>query len=307
MTKETDIELLLEQGGLKEHPGVKTALMFSQVTGDTSHIEDFVQLARLRTAHAEQLTPFPSPDADELPESGLFLGKNISADGQSGANSYLPVNSLHRYPHILVGGMSGSGKSWYLMGLARDLIELGEVVWFMDSEGDFIDLAGELGAEKLWVIRHDQLRRNPLEPLPGEDPILALGRLKTVLRETTYMRDGAVNLLSECVHKLYAQRGIFSGSQSYPCLADVYQEATSTRLRGNSRRSEYRETLQSRLGNLLDNMRSTYLCRRGHPIRELASHNIVWDITDLSQSRDLMHFFVADMALWLSVWKHRSG
>lgn len=306
MSQKPDIELLFEQGGLKNNRGANMALLLAQATGRSDMLERFTKLATLRAALVAEPHPFPSPETGELPDSGLSLGINVLANNHAGPEVYLPIDALYRHPHILVGGASGTGKSWYLgMHLCVQLIGLEEVIWFFDSEGDFVDLAAVLGPEKLWVLRHDQFRRNPLEPLPGEDPLVALGRLKTVLREATFMRDGSLNLMSELVHKLYTERGVFTGSEDYPCLEDVFQEAKRARWRLDSRRGQYGEVLMSRLGNLLDNMRPTYLCKKGFPITELVAHSIVFDITGLS--RDLAHFFVADIVSWVADFKLRSA
>lgn len=304
MNRRPDIELLLEQGGLKNHRGAKMALLLSQATGRNDLLETFTRLARFRAASVDTPHPFLSPGTDDLPDAGLLLGANVLANNQAGGGVYLPVDSFMRHPHILVGGASGTGKSWYIMDLCRQLIESGDVVWFLDSEGDFSSLLGALGPEKVWVMRYDQLRRNPLEPLPGEDPLMALGRIKTALREAGFMRDGSINLLSELIHKLYADRDVFGSGDNYPCLEDVYQEAKHARWRLDSRRGQYGETLLSRVGSLVENMGATYRCKRGFPITELAAHSIVFNIVGLS--RDLAHFFLDDLILWLADWKLRS-
>lgn len=304
MNQKPDMELLFEQGGLRNNSGAKMALLMAQVTGETDLLDTFMQLATLRAANAEELHPFTSAEDGELPTSGLLLGTSVQADGNLGERVFLPTDLLYRYPHVIICGPAGCGKSWEIKYLTCQEIERGEICWYFDSEGDFIDLAGALGTEKLWVIRFDQLRRNPLEPLPEEDPLVTLGRVKTVLREATFMRDGSINLLSELVHKLYTERGVFNGSEDYPCFEDVYQETKKSRFRLDSRRGQYAEVLLSRLGNISDNMQSTYFCKKGFPIEVLAEHSIVFDITGLS--RDLAHFFVDDIILWLADWKLRS-
>lgn len=298
-----DIELLFEQAGLKNHRGARLALFISQATGDNELLEEFTKLAMTKMAMNPDVLPFVSAAPDALDESGLSLGTNICANNVSGPGIYLPAEALHRHPHILVAGESGSGKSWYIVYLCRQAIQAGEVVWFFDSEGDFSDLIALVDAGQLWVIRHDQLRINPLEPLPGEDPLVTLGRVKTVLRETSFMREGSLNLMSEMVHKLYTDYGILNGGENYPCLEDIYQEVKRSPIRKDSLRGRHAETLLSRLINILENMRPTYLCRKGFPIDVLAAHSIVFDITGLS--RDLAHFFVNDLILRLADWKLR--
>ena len=80
------------------------------------------EMARLRSATNQNLHSFSSPRPQDLPDTGMFLGTMVYASSQLGPAVYLPSETLARHPHILVSGASGSGKSWHMMHIARQVI-----------------------------------------------------------------------------------------------------------------------------------------------------------------------------------------
>lgn len=195
--------------------------------------------------------------------------------------------------HMLVAGSTRSGKSSavasFLSGLPQEAR-----CWVFDPENDpvYLNLAVS-SADSFYVLDARDLKRNILEPPPGCSADTWLNQVKRNLRESCFLRDGSVAMLSVLLDHCRKAR---PGGQI--ALRHVYQSLVDLRYRLIQAGREYTfyETLKNRLESLLLNQ--MYACVKGFDLSHLAKKNVLFLCASLGS--DEYPLFVNDMLSWLS-------
>ncbi|MBI4020909.1 MAG: DUF87 domain-containing protein [Candidatus Aenigmarchaeota archaeon] len=215
----------------------------------------------------------PSPVAVTGPR--LVLGRATDL-WESGGEVALPVSALAR--HLGVFGQSGSGKSRLVKHLVQQAIEQGEKVWLVDPDGDYGDLCGLFPREMLWWIDVPAgvLQMNPWQA--EGDPRAWASVEVGLVRSVYYLRDGAASLLSALLNEAYARRGCLHGSGEWPSTASLVAEVDRLRFAQNSKSAAWLESLQRALRSMLDGAGAALDCVRGHDVRALREHSIVFHV-----------------------------
>lgn len=269
------------------------------LSGDDGLYNDLLQLLNDHLlVKRPELHPFvPSPQEGDLPREGVRLGRVEGS--QTGV--YLPVPLFSEGVGIF--GTTGSGKTRLMAWLVRQLVEAGVKVWVFDREEEMCHLLADLVLDgSLLALSYRDFRRNILEPAPGETPKECIDREASVLRGAFYMRDGSQNLFASEATRLFTERGIFSGSQEYPCIADLYERVQGIKPT-SERESEYLTTLKNRLGELVRGFGEVYEVSRGFPLERLLEHSILWRLLGLRRYHH--SFFVQDLLSWVMAYRER--
>lgn len=218
----------------------------------------------------------------------IFIG-NIILDQHYAGNLTLPLKSFNLHSAVL--GQIGSGKSYLIKHIVPQLKELRLTVIILDCEGEYGTLLKSCPPEDIWLFNPATDRDNFLEPPPGVAPKEWLNKLKNIIREVFFLRDGSLNLLGEVLTKLYRERGIFEDSDDFPTIIDLVRCLDSLSFRPGSRFSGYHESLVNRFKSLLDNLEPVLCCKKGYHIaKEKEGKIIIYNTASLSD--DVRSFYV---------------
>jgi hypothetical protein len=208
-----------------------------------------------------------------------------STDGvEIGAEVRLDIRTLAR--HLAILGSSGSGKSWLLRGVVRQLIRQQVPVWLFDLHGEFSDLLREFARDRLWFVKPPWMKLGLFQPPDGTEPRAWIGHISSLLRAVYMLGDGSVTILSGVLNELFLRRGCFRGSNNWPTLAHVKLMLDQMKFAQTSRSAGYRETLARCVRILLDRMPETFNVVRSMPIQEFTRRSVIWDVSEL-QPQDL--------------------
>lgn len=293
MNNNDDLKNKIELAGLKGNRGLNNLAKYPPFLSDVSFLEELNQILDLRAAFAPDPHPFPSPNDDALPLGGAPFSRIVRMDGTLGPWVPLATDVMDRYPHILMAGAAGSGKSWTVCHTIQNLTLSGFGSLILDTEGEYSNLTLYLPEDLCWVFDDMTFKRNPLQPLPGEERRRTYGRVKRVFREM-FLRDGSINLLGEKLVDMVGAGG--QAATLYSLLGQLGRE----RYRLDSRRGQYLESLKNRLGNVVEFV-NIYDCREGFDIRVwLRPGCIVLRLTALSD--ELRDFVVNDLVATIQDW-----
>ena len=105
--------------------------------------------------------------------------------------------------------------------ISPQLAEKGVCVKIFDNENEYKTLLKKTGPGNVYIFDTQKDKDNFLEPPAGISPKEWLAKLKNLIREVFYLRDGSMNLLHTLLHDLFASRGIFEGGDDYPTILDL--------------------------------------------------------------------------------------
>lgn len=80
-------------------------------------------------------------------------------------------------------------------------------------------------------MKHQDLKTNLFELLPGEDPKEGINRIVSGFRGAVFLRDGSENVLASLLQKTYCDLGIYEGSKQYPSLPEIYDRVCNLTFR----------------------------------------------------------------------------
>jgi hypothetical protein len=92
-------------------------------------------LTELLTPHLKWLRAKQAPPPENLPETGLIIGKSVFR----GEERMIRITEDDRRRHFYVIGQTGTGKSAFLSGLVRQDIENGQGVCLIDPHGELAE------------------------------------------------------------------------------------------------------------------------------------------------------------------------
>jgi len=287
----------IELAGLKGNPGMEKLAKYAPILKNANLLQRVERMLDLRSALAEDSHPFPSPDDETVAEGEILLGTVVRMDGSLGPQVYLPIGIMDRYPHIMMSGAAGTGKSTNLRCLIRQYTQERVGSLLLDTEDEYSNLLAYLPEGRCWVFDDKTFKRNPLQPLAREDRRRTFGRLKRVFRET-FLRDGSINLLGEELINIMDSIG------QEQTLHSLFGQLGRARYRLDSRRGQYLESLKNRLGNVVEFV-DIYDCIEGFDIRDwLGPRCIVMRLDALSD--ELKDFVVNEIIACIQDWTQQN-
>ena len=304
--QDPELEKRIELAGLKGNAGVRALAEASLISRNPAWRERLSKLLDPRLALAEEAHPFaPSPGPADLAPGDINIGTAIYADGSDGPAVDLGLDQLTR--HVLASGVAGGGKSFFLTYTAAQLIARKVPVWIIDTESEyFARLAPLFSPDELLYFDLNTFKRNPFEPLAGEGVLEMVSRCRDVFAEALWFGEGGKNLLSESLMSLLRERGVLSGGESYPTVAEVLDKVGKTKPRFTQRLAEYRASVVNRLTSVVD-LVQCYDCAKAGDFRVdkliESGKSIVFDVRG---GIDIQNLFVKDLLKAASVVLERS-
>ena len=174
---------------------------------------DHVQENRiLQSTAASYLLPFVSKQLND-PE-GVFIGVNAYNNSLAFVNPFSSRNN-----NINIFGVSGSGKSVTAKILMNRLYMRGIQIIVIDPEGEYVDIAKELGGEVISFSRENGINPFYVSSLQENDILDHISTLKTFFKFFIPQNhfDGA--FLDEALIKLYDQ-----GSPTFENLLELLKK-----------------------------------------------------------------------------------
>jgi hypothetical protein len=276
------------------------------------------ELMRTQTLDATTLaTMFPFLSNSLYMPDGVLLGMTETREPVM----LNPWDRSLENPHLFIGGVTGSGKSYLgKLLVERDLLlngSRGDQVFVIDPDLEYAGLAEALGGTVVRLAPGSEQRLNPFDVLPpGCDPGTYLrqarkgDRLAEKISDLHAMLDillaeysassftgGGVltkrekGLLDRALYETYRQVGITSDLRTHhrrpPLLRDLYDILRS----GICGPDE--TDLAGRLSRYVSGSLSSLFAEETSV--DLASHLVVWDIRDMrSELRPLAMYLIAD-------------
>ena len=292
-----DWENILELAGYKGHKGMEKFIKYGPFLEEDDLLGELKSTLGKKCALVEDRHPYPSPCDDQLPSAGISFGRIVRMDGKFGPLAYVQTETQDRHPHILICGSSGTGKSVTMRYLIQQFTLNGVGSLILDTEGEYSNLLCYLPRNLCWIFNDNTFKRNPLQPLPGEERRRTFGRVKRIFRET-FLRDGSINLLGEELVNIIDYVG------HEPTLHRLVAQLGRARFRLDSRRGQYLESLKNRVGNIVEFV-DIYDCEQGYDIRDwLGAHCLVLRLEALSD--ELKDFVVNELVASIQDWTQQN-
>ncbi len=287
------IEELAIITGMTEHKMVK-AFLNSPLLQKKPKLDEKIlkfleiqMMRRVRKPHPFLPAPFSTIPTGPWASPGRIIGGN--GPGELFRD---PLDSFALHKGFF--GPAGSGKTILSLFMTLQAHRQGKPVWWFDTENELTPL---LASEPdILFLEVKDLRFNPFAAPPGCDPKDYLHKATSRLREISFFRDRSVNLTRSVALNLLEERG-------YASISEVYQSLLRMKLRGgqSQRWAEARNTCCDRFAEMLNAWGRIINVRRGHDLRRLLGHSVVWILRDLSD--DHLAFLVGFLLLWVENYK----
>lgn len=207
--------------------------------------------------------------------------------------------------HILIAGMTGTGKTNLMFQILRQLVKHGKPFLIFDWKKSYRDLKNLSGFEDVKIIeigsKECGFRFNPLIAPAGVDPKHWMAMLVDVIKHAYFVAHGLEYFFRKGIDYLYEQFGIYEGKQDHPTFIDLektlqreYVKGRETLWMSSAKRVLASVTLSGVLGETLN-------VRRQDDIADLLDHKVVLELDNLPAIERV--FFVESLLLW--IYHHR--
>jgi len=103
-----------------------------------------------------------------------------------------------------------------------------------------------------------------------------------VFCQVYWLLSGSKSIILDHINRLYTDYGVFSGSDVYPTMFDLYESLKSHKLaRMYGREAGFLESAQNRVNECLLSFGQMVDCDKGFPIEELLTRNVVFELEGL--------------------------
>lgn len=244
--------------------------------------------------------PASFPLVTELPPGLMRIGRVVNGR-RDGPVLALAEGSSDDIQHVGVFGRTRWGKSYLMRHMARQYIEAGGKCWIIDPEDEFSPLVAAIKEpQRPMAICAKHLRINFFEPpRDSVSPKTWLADISLLLRQEVYLRDGSLNLFTTTMLGLMKSKGIFSGGNQYPSLAETLLRFRNMKLGSSQTRgATWLESLINRLTMLYEAFEDTARVVHSHMLEQLTNRSAIFRLLDL---RGIPLQFLADfLMVWLS-------
>lgn len=210
-------------------PGLARRLWYLNLLSDKSRTsKENLTLLRLladreaRISYQDDIR-LPPP----LPEA--LLGEFYVGDVLYPISNYSPFGLREEdfVKHVLIVGMTGSGKTNLCFQILRELARKNIPFLVLDWKGTYRALKSLPEFDSLKIIRIAQadstFKFNPLIPPSGVNPKHWMAQLIDVMKHSFFISYGPEYWLRKGIDELYGRWKIYEGQQIYPTFADLEQ------------------------------------------------------------------------------------
>lgn len=222
--------------------------------------------------------PFEPNPANDAVDGDLKLGIVKHA----GINFGLDLDELGE--HTLITGRAGAGKTTLIYIILIQLLRYGIPFWAFDFKQDYRHLAKSVlsGGPEVVVFNWETFRFNPLRPPLGVDPMIWMQAFTNVFCQVYWLLSGTKAVILDHVKKLYHDYGVFSDSDVYPTMFDLYESLKRHKLeRKYGREAGFLESAQNRVNACLLSFGDMFNYDTGFSIEDLLTKNVVFELEGL--------------------------
>jgi len=211
--------------------------------------------------------------------------------------------------HILICGMTGTGKTNLCFQILAELARHGKPFWIFDWKGSYKKLRKLPEFKELQVIRIGDpkcdFRFNPLIPPVGVYPKHWMALLVDVIKHSFFVAHGPEYFLRKGVNELYKRFRVYDGSDTYPTFSDLEKLLRKEYVKGremlwmsSTKRVLAALTFSGLLGEVLD-------VRSQPRIEKLLDGQVVFELDNLATLERT--FFAEALLLWLFHYRKQQG
>ena len=220
-----------------------------ELTEDTMEYLAYKALGKLTSPN-----PFyPPPKRNEV-SGEIRLGEAI----ESGATFGLDIKEMTQ--HILLAGMSGSGKTTILYNLMNQLLEKSIPFFCFDFKKEFRGYIRK--SDDVLVLRPENFKLNPLRPPEGINPLRWISIFSDVFCHSTSLLEGSNSFLLKMAYELYKLWGVFDGKDTYPSFLELDEILKHVYIPLSSREARFLESVRNRLKSCILNAKDMLKCDR---------------------------------------------
>jgi len=268
---------------------------------DVEQTLELLAVKHLGADYNPDRSPFPPPSKKFAESGDIKVGIVSYAD-----NPMYPfyLKSPRLKEHILIAGRSGSGKTNLTFVLMEGIMARGIKVLALDWKRGYRDLTALHPRLRVYTIgrKISPFRFNPLIPPAGCEPHLWIKLIVDVMASAYLGGEGVISLLVAGLDHLYAEFGIFDGTQrGWPTIQDLLAWLRTAKLRG---RAGMWQASAERilLGMTYGEFGAVLNTQDNSHVAELLDHNVVLEMDGLSSSSDRVMF---SEALTLYLYRYR--
>lgn len=271
----------------RDSPAVQKALLRMAINPkEAPYVRDqFCMMAKKLGYDPTNLPAFPVR-VEQAVTDGVVLG-NIVIGDRLGEPVVISKASVER--NLLIGGLTGSGKTTEVMMICEQLQRMGIIVVIFEDQEEHKKLLIVFPTDSLVALRPEQDKDNPFQPPTGVSIEEWIEKIISLLRECWFLRDGSCNLLRDILVRVFGRHGWFEGKgERYPTVRDVIAELESLDFKPGTRHAGYLETLRNRFKGL-GPLAKTFDCEKGYPIEELLKRSVIFRLSGLSDDHRLFY------------------
>ncbi len=247
----------------------------------------------------------PPPEPAQL-IGDYNLGTVIYPDSPYGTLGLRPEELVK---HVLIAGMTGTGKTNLALHILKQLGEKGVPFLVFDWKQNYRKLKKLPSLTNLKVIRIGDekcdFKFNPLIPPAGIEPQHWIGLLIDVIKHSFFVSYGPEYFMRKGIDELYRRFGVYDGSGRYPTFADLQKVLQKEYVRGREmlwmssvKRVMSCVTFSGVLGEVFE-------VRKSANLGTLFDGQVVLELDNLATVERI--FLIESLLLWLYHYRKAQG
>jgi len=246
------------------------------------------------------------PPAEEYLRGEYKIGTVIFPDKEY---SEFGLNDEDFIKHILIAGMTGTGKTNLGFSMLRELAKRRKPFLVFDWKNNYRDLKQFSEFKDLKIIRLGDsdcdFKFNPLVPPPGVNDKHWMAMLVDVIKHAFFVGEGVEYYFRKGIDNLYDRYGIYQGLGKYPTFRELEKTLRKEFIRGremlwmsSAKRVLASLTFSGLLGDILD-------ARNNKNLIDLLDQQVIIEMDNLSSIEKI--FFIEALLLWIYEYRKLEG
>jgi energy-coupling factor transporter ATP-binding protein EcfA2 len=196
---------------------------------------------------------------DKIPP-GVDISGEIELGEASETKSPFGLDIEEMTQHVLLAGMSGSGKTTILYNMMNQLLQKRIPFFCFDFKKEFRGYVRK--SDNVLILRPENFKLNPLRPPEGIPPSRWISIFSDVFCHSTSLLEGSNSFLLDQLNNLYKLWGIFNDSDEYPSFHELEKILHHIYIPLSSREARYLESVRNRVTSCILNAGDMLKCDR---------------------------------------------
>lgn len=255
--------------------------------------------------HTESIR-LPPPKNKKMLSGSFKIGDVIYPEVKYNS---LGLNEIDFIKHILITGITGSGKTNLSFNLLQQLAEQKVPFLVFDWKQSYRKLQKLKGFENLKIIRlgedNSDFKFNPLIPPIGVNPKHWLALITDVIKHAFFIAHGGEYFFRKGIDSLYKRNKVYEGSNNFPTFRMLEKLLVGQYLKGREmlwmssvKRVLSSLTFSGLLGDHINSFENTHL-------EELFKGQVIIELDNLATIEKI--FIVEALLLWIYHYRKNIG